>query len=185
MATRLEKFIKGSAAGVFNQHSNFDIKNRFTVFGIRDLEENLRPVAMYIILDYIWNRVRRNQVRRLLVIDEAWYLIKHKDSAQYLHSFAKRARKYHLGLTTITQDVEDFLSIEEGRAILTNSSLQILLKQSTAAVDKITEVFHLTGGEKHFLLSTGIGEGLFFAGQAHVAIKVIASEKEMEMLSQT
>ena len=185
MATRLEKFIKGSAAGVFNQHSNFDIKNRFTVFGIRDLEENLRPVAMYIILDYIWNRVRRNQVRRLLVIDEAWHLIKHKDSAQYLHSFAKRARKYHLGLTTITQDVEDFLSIEEGRAILTNSSLQILLKQSTAAVDKITEVFHLTGGEKHFLLSTGIGEGLFFAGQAHVAIKVIASEKEMEMLSQT
>ena len=185
LATRLEKFIKGSAAGVFNQHSNFDIKNKFTVFGIRDLEENLRPVAMYIILDYIWNRVRRDKVRRVLVIDEAWYLVKHKDSARYLQSFAKRARKYQLGLTTITQDVEDFLSVEEGKAILTNSSLQILLKQSTAAVDKIAEVFNLTGGEKHFLLSVGIGEGLFFAGQSHVAIKVIASEKETQLLSQT
>ncbi|OGK29332.1 hypothetical protein A3D08_00580 [Candidatus Roizmanbacteria bacterium RIFCSPHIGHO2_02_FULL_43_11] len=111
-------------------------------------------------------------------------MVKHKDSARYLQSFAKRARKYQLGLTTITQDVEDFLSVEEGRAILTNSSLQILLKQSTAAIDKIEEVFNLTGGEKHFLLSSGIGEGLFFAGQSHVAIKVIASDKESALLSQ-
>lgn len=185
MATRLEKFIKGSASGIFNSHSNFDIKNPFTVFGIRDLEENLRPVAMYIILDYIWNRIRKDKVRRILVVDEAWYLVKQKDSARYLQSFAKRARKYQLGLTTITQDVEDFLSVEEGKAILTNSSLQILLKQSTAAIEKITEVFNLTGGEKHFLLSSGIGEGLFFAGQAHVAIKVLASDKEAALLNQT
>ena len=185
LATRLEKFIKGSASGIFNSHSNFDIHNPFTVFGIRDLEENLRPVAMYIILDYIWNRVRRDKTRRILIVDEAWYLVKQKDSARYLQSFAKRARKYQLGLTTISQDVEDFLSVEEGRAILTNSSLQILLKQSTAAIDKIEDVFNLTGGEKHYLLSAGIGEGLFFAGQSHVAIKIIASDKEAAILNQT
>jgi len=178
LAGRLEKFIKGSAAGIFNEHSNFDLKNKCTVFGVRDLEENLRPIAMYIILDYIWGRIRKNQKSRVLVIDEAWYLIKHKDSATYLFGLAKRARKYHLGLTTITQDVEDFLGTEEGRAILTNSSLQILLKQSTAAIDSVGEVFNLTNGEKHFLLSGGIGEGLFFAGQSHVAIKIIASEEE-------
>lgn len=185
LATRLEKFIKGSASGIFNSQSNFDIHNPFTVFGVRDLEENLRPVAMYIILDYIWNRIRRDKTRRILIVDEAWYLVKQKDSARFLHSFAKRARKYQLGLTTITQDVEDFLSVEEGRAILTNSSLQILLKQSTAAIDRIEEVFSLTGGEKHFLLSAGVGEGLFFAGQSHVAIKIIASDKEVATLSQT
>lgn len=184
LANRLEKFIKGSASGVFNQQSNFDIKNRFTVFGIRDLEENLRPIAMYIILDYIWNRIRKNRKKRVLVVDEAWYLIKHKDSASYLHSFAKRARKYLLGLTTITQDVEDFLNTEEGKAIITNSSLQILLKQSTAAIEHIAEVFNLTSGEKHFLLSTDTGEGLFFAGQSHVAIKVFASEEEQRIINQ-
>jgi type IV secretory pathway VirB4 component len=185
LATRLEKFIKGSASGIFNQQSNFDIKNKFTVFGIRDLEENLRPVAMYIVLDYIWNKIRKDKKKRVLVIDEAWYLVKQKDSARYLQSFAKRARKYQLGMTTITQDVEDFLAVEEGRAILTNSSLQILLKQSTASIEKLSEVFNLTGGEKHFLLSTGVGEGLFFAGQSHVAIKVIASENEFNTLNQT
>lgn len=178
LADRLEKFIAGSAAGIFNQQSNFDIKNSLTVFGIRDLEENLRPVAMYIILDYVWNRVRKDRKKRVLVVDEAWYLIKQKDSGAYLHSFAKRARKYLLGLTTITQDVEDFLSTNEGKAILTNSSLQIILKQSTAAVEKITETFYLTAGEKHFLLSVGVGEGLFFAGHNHVGFKVVASEEE-------
>lgn len=184
LAGRLEKFIKGSASGVFNQQSSFDIKNKFTVFGVRDLEENLRPIAMYIILDYVWNRIRKDPKKRVLIVDEAWYLIKHKDSAEYLHSFAKRARKYLLGLTTITQDVEDFLSTDEGKAIITNSSLQILLKQSTAAVDKVAEVFNLTGGEKHFLLSSGVGEGLFFAGQSHVAIKIIASEEEHKTITQ-
>lgn len=182
MADRLEKFVSGSASGIFNQRSNFDIKNPLTVFGIRDLEENLRPVAMYIVLDYIWNRVRRDPKKRVLVVDEAWYLIKQKDSGAYLHSFAKRARKYHLGLTTITQDVEDFLSTDEGKAIITNSSLQIILKQSTAAVEKISETFYLTGGEKHFLLSAGVGEGLFFAGHSHVGFKVVASEEEKTLI---
>lgn len=182
LADRLEKFVKGSASGIFNQQSNFDIKNPFTVFGIRDLEENLRPVAMYIVLDYIWNRVRKDKKKRVLIVDEAWYLIKQKDSGAYLHSFAKRARKYLLGLTTITQDVEDFLTTDEGRAIITNSSLQIILKQSTAAVEKITETFYLTGGEKHFLLSAGVGEGLFFAGHSHVGFKVIASDEEKTLV---
>jgi len=182
LADRLEKFVRGSAAGIFNAQSNFDIKNPFTVFGIRDLEENLRPVAMYIILDYVWNRVRKDRRKRILVVDEAWYLIKHRDSASYLYSFAKRARKYLLGLTVITQDVEDFLSTNEGKAIINNSSLQIILKQSTASVEKITETFYLTGGEKHFLLSTGVGEGLFFAGRSHVGFSVIASEEEKTLI---
>jgi len=182
LADRLEKFVRGSAAGIFNAHSNFDIKNHLTVFGIRDLEENLRPVAMYIILDYVWNRVRKDRKKRILVVDEAWYLIKHKDSAAYLHSFAKRARKYLLGLTVITQDVEDFLSTDEGKAIINNSSLQIILKQSTASVEKITETFYLTGGEKHFLLSAGVGEGLFFAGRSHVGFYVIASSEERVLI---
>jgi len=183
LADRLEKFVRGSASGIFNSRSNFDIKNTFTVFGIRDLEENLRPVAMYIILDYIWHRVRRGEHRkRVLIVDEAWYLIKNKDSGAYLHSFAKRARKYKLGMTTITQDVEDFLGTEEGKAIITNSSLQIILKQSTAAVDQITKTFYLTGGEKHFLLSAGVGEGLFFAGQSHVGFQVVASEEEKRLI---
>ncbi len=182
LADRLEKYVKGSAGGIFNQQSSFDIKNQFTVFGIRDLEENLRPVAMYIVLDYIWNRIRREKKKRVLVVDEAWYLIKNKDSGSYLHSFAKRARKYLLGLTTITQDVEDFLATDEGRAIITNSSLQIILKQSSSAVDKITETFYLTGGEKHFLLAAGVGEGLFFAGQSHVGFQVIASEEEKGLI---
>ncbi len=182
LADRLEKFVRGSAAGIFNQQSNFDIKNPFTVFGIRDLEENLRPVAMYVVLDYIWNRIRKEHKKRVLIVDEAWYLIKQKDSGAYLHAFAKRARKYLLGLTTITQDVEDFLSTDEGKAIITNSSLQIILKQSTAAVEKITETFYLTGGEKHFLLSAGVGEGLFFAGHNHVGFRVIASDEEKTLI---
>ena len=183
LADRLEKYVQGSAAGILNSKSNFDIKNRMTVFGIRDLEEDLRPAAMYIVLDYIWHRVRRGDPRkRVLVVDEAWYLIKNKDSGTYLHNFAKRARKYKLGMTTITQDVEDFLATDEGRAIITNSSLQIILKQSTAAVDKITKTFYLTGGEKHFLLSAGVGEGLFFAGQSHVGFQVIASESEKSLI---
>ncbi len=183
LASRLEKFVKGSAAGVFNQQSNFDLKKSFTVFGIRDIDENIRPVVMYIILDYVWNRIRRERKKRILVIDEAWYLIKHRDSASYLFSFAKRARKYLLGLTTITQDTADFLSTDEGTAIVTNSSLHILLKQSVAGIDKISQVFKLTKGERRLLLSSDIGEGLFFASQSHVGIKIIASEKEKKLLS--
>jgi len=185
MSFKFEKFIKGSAAGIFNSQSNFAFKNKLTIFGIRDLEENLRPVAMYIVLDYIWTKIKHEKKKRILIVDEAWYLIKQKDTAEYIFNFAKRARKYGLGLTTITQDVEDFLATNEGKAIITNSSLQILLKQSPVAIDKLTEIFYLTSGEKHFLLSSGVGEGLFFAGQAHVALRVIAAPHEKEIIEGT
>ncbi len=181
LAERLEKFVKGSLAGIFNQRSNLDLKNALTVFNIKDLEAELRPIAMYIILDYIWTKIKRVVKKRLLIVDEAWYLMKHPDSATFLYGIAKRARKYYLGVTTITQDVEDFMTTDYGKAIITNSSLQILLKQSTAAIDKLTQVFYLSGGEKHFLLSAGVGEGLFFAGSSHAAIQVIASQEEYQL----
>lgn len=175
---RLEKYIKGSMRGIFDQRTTVNLKNTFTVFSIRDLEDSLRPTAMFIILDYIWTRVRKDRRKRLLIVDEAWYLMKYPDSATFLYSMAKRARKYYLGVTTVTQDVEDFLSSDYGKAIVTNSSIQILMKQSAAAIDKIAEVFYLSEGEKHLLLSSDIGEGLFFAGSNHVAIKVQASPEE-------
>lgn len=183
LAGRLEKFIKGSLSGIFNQKSNIDIVNPFTVFGIKDLEAELRPIAMFIVLDYIWTRVKRDLKKRILIVDEAWYLMKQPDSATFLYGIAKRARKYYLGLTTITQDVEDFLSTDHGKAIITNSSIQILLKQSAASIDKLAETFYLSGGEKHFLLSADVGEGLFFAGPSHVAMRVIASPDEYELVT--
>lgn len=183
LAARLEKFIKGSFAGLFNAQTNVDINNKFVVFGIRDLEEALRPVAMYIILDFIWNKIRRQLKRRILVVDEAWYLMKYQDSAQFLYGLAKRARKYYLGVTTITQDVQDFLNSDYGKAIVTNSSIQILLKQHPAAIDQVADVFYLSEGEKQLLLGADIGEGLFFAGRNHVAIRVIASPEEHKLIT--
>lgn len=183
LADRLEKFVKGSFKGIFDGHSNIDINNQLTVFSLRDLEDTLRPTAMFIILDYIWTRVKKEMKRRLLIVDEAWYLMKYADSANFLRSMAKRARKYYLGVTTITQDVEDFFATEYGKSIITNSSLQILMKQSSVAVDKIAEVFYLSEGEKQMLLSADVGEGLFFAGNNHVAMKVIASPEEHELIT--
>lgn len=185
LADRLEKFIRGSLAGIFNQKSNLKIENPFTVFCVRDLESELRPIAMFMILDFVWTKIKRELKKRIMVVDEAWYLMQHKDSAAFLYGIAKRARKYYLGLTTITQDVEDFLSTDHGKAIITNSSIQILLKQSPVAIDKIAEVFYLSGGEKSYLLSADIGEGLFFAGQSHVAMKVVASPEEYEIITTT
>lgn len=181
MADRLEKFIKGSLAGIFNQPSNVDIKNPFTVFSLKELEDELRPIAMYIILDYVWTRIKKEMKKRILVVDEAWYLMRYPDSATFLYSIAKRARKYFLGLTTITQDVEDFLGSDYGKAIVQNSSIQILLKQSPAAIDEVARVFYLSQGEKNLLLSAEVGSGLFFAGPAHVAIRVVASESEHQL----
>lgn len=178
LSYRLEKFIKGSFRGIFDSKSNLDINNQFTVFGIKEMEDELRPIAMFIILDFIWTRIKRDLKRRLLVVDEAWYMMKYPDSASFLFSLAKRARKYYLGVTTITQDVEDFLNTDHGKAIVTNSSIQLLLKQSTAAVDRLQEVFYLSEGEKRLLLAADIGEGLFFAGQNHVAVRIIASPEE-------
>ncbi len=181
LAERLEKFVKGSLSGIFNQKSNVNLTNQLTVFNIKELEAELRPIAMFIVLDFIWNKIKRDVKRRILVVDEAWYLMKHPDSATFLYGIAKRARKYYLGVTTITQDVEDFLSTDYGKAIITNSSLQILLKQSPAAIDKLSQIFYLSTGEKHYLLSANVGEGLFFAGASHVAIQVIASPEEYQL----
>ena len=183
LADRIERFIKGSLAGIFDQRSNVDIRNTFTVFSIRDLEDKLRPIAMYIILDYIWTKIKRDLRKRILVVDEAWYLMKYPDSALFLYSIAKRARKYYLGLTTITQDIEDFLDSDYGKAIVTNSSIQILMKQSPATIDRIAKTFYLSEGEKHLLLSCDIGEGLFFAGPNHVAMRVVASPEEHQLVT--
>jgi len=183
MAERLEKFIKGSLSGIFDQPSTVDLRNTFTVFSIIELQEELRPIAMFIILDYIWTRIRRDRKKRLLIVDEAWYLMKYPDSASFMYSIAKRARKYNLGLTTITQDVEDFLGSDYGKAIVTNSSIQVLLKQSAAAITRIVEVFYLSEGEKNLLLAADVGEGLFFAGPNHIAIRVQASPEEHLLLT--
>jgi len=183
MADRLEKYVKGGFTGIFDQYSNIDIKNAFTVFSLKELEESLRPIAMFIILDYIWTKIKKVMKKRVLVVDEAWYLMKYPDSANFLYSIAKRARKYYLGLTTITQDVEDFLGSDYGKAIVTNSSLQILMKQSPAAIEKVSQTFYLSEGEKHLLLSADIGEGLFFAGASHVAIRVVASPDEHQLVT--
>lgn len=178
LADRVEKYIKGSFMGIFDQHTNIDLKNPFTVFSVRDLEETLRPIAMFIILDFIWTRIRRNLKKRILIVDEAWHMMRYPDTAQFLYSIAKRSRKYYLGLTTITQDVEDFLAQDIGKAIVTNSALKLLMKQSPAAIDRVAEVFKLSEGEKQLLLAADIGEGIFFAGANHVAIRVVASEQE-------
>ncbi len=183
LADRLEKFVKGSLIGIFNQQSNIDIKNTFTVFSVKNLEEELRPIAMHLILDFIWTRVKNDIKKRLLIVDEAWYMMQHADSATFMYSIAKRARKYYLGLTTISQDVEDILASDYGKAIVTNSSIQILLKQSPASIDKLGEVFYLSEGEKHLLLASDVGEGIFFAGPNHVAIRVIAAPDEHALVT--
>ncbi len=183
LAQRLRKYTTGTFAGIFSQQSNVDINNQMVVFNIRDLEDELRPVAMYIVLSHIWNVVRAQQKKRLLIVDEAWQLMKYDDSASFLFSLAKRARKYYLGLTTITQDVEDFMGSKMGRAIVANSSMQLLLKQSASAVDVLSDVFKLTTEEKNRLSSFPVGQGLFFAGQNHVVIQIIASQTEESLIT--
>ena len=183
LAQRLRKYTTGTFAGIFSQQSNVDINGKMVVFNIRDLEDELRPVAMYIVLSHIWNRVRADQRKRMLIVDEAWQLMKYDDSANFLFSLAKRARKYYLGLTTISQDVEDFMSSKMGRAIVANSSIQVLLKQSTSAVDILANVFKLTDEERKRLASFPVGQGLFFAGSNHVHIEVIASPTEQMLVT--
>jgi type IV secretory pathway VirB4 component len=185
LGLRLQKYTTGTFAGLFNQPTNIKLDRNFVVFSIRDLEDELRPVGMYMVLSFIWNMVRhREEMKpRILVIDEAWWLMKFPDSANYLYTFAKRARKYYLGLTIITQDVEDFLESSQGRAVINNSSLQLLLKQSPASIDKVAEVFHLTEGEKFMLLESNVGQGLFFAGHSHVAIEIVASYTEDQIIT--
>jgi type IV secretory pathway VirB4 component len=185
LAQRLRKYTSGTFAGIFSQQSNIDINNHMVVFNIRDLEDELRPVAMYIVLSHIWNITRSQQRKRMLIVDEAWQLMKYDDSANFLFSLAKRARKYYLGLTTITQDVEDFMGSKMGRAIVANSSMQLLLKHSSSAVEVLSDVFKLTEEEKKRLANFPVGQGLFFAGQNHVHIQIQASPTEQGLISTT
>ena len=183
MAQRISRFVTGTYSGIFNKPTNITLDSGLMVFSIRDLEDELRPIAMYIILNYIWNRVRSSLKKRILVIDEAWTMMQYEDSAKFLFGLVKRARKYYLGVSTITQDVEDFIRSPYGKPIVTNSSLQILLKQSPSAIEPLQKVFNLTEGEKYMLLNSGVGQGLFFAGLKHVAIQVIASFSEDKIVT--
>jgi conjugal transfer ATP-binding protein TraC len=183
MAERLYKYTRGSFSGVINQPTNIDIANRLIIFSIRDLEEELRPIAMYVVLNFIWNLIRARLKKRILIIDEAWIMIKNDDSATFLFGLVKRARKYYLGVSTITQDVEDFLRSPYGRPIITNSSLQLLLKQAPATIDVVVKAFNLTEAEKFLLLSAEVGTGLFFAGKRHVAIQIIPSYFENQIIT--
>jgi type IV secretory pathway VirB4 component len=183
LVKRIKKFTKGTFADFFNQQTNISLNKSFIVFGIRDMEESLRPIALYIIMRYVWNIVRTNLKKRILVIDEAWWLMQSEDGASFLFGLVKRGRKYWLGVTTITQDVADFMKSDYGKAIITNSSLQLLMKQSTASIDLIQKAFNLTEQEKYLLIEAAVGEGLFFAGRKHVAITIVASQKENEIIS--
>jgi conjugal transfer ATP-binding protein TraC len=183
LAARIEKYVRGSFIGIFDKQTNIEIENPFTVFSIRELQDALRPIAMFIILDFIWTRVKRDLKPRLLVVDEAWHMMRFEDSAQFLWSIVKRARKYFLGLTTITQDVDDFLSQDIGKAVVTNSALRVLFKQAPAAIDKVGDVFYLSQGERSLLLGSNVGEGIFFAGNNHAPITVVASPEEHKLIT--
>lgn len=183
LVQKLSKYTHGTWSGFLNQPSNVDINSKFIVFSLRDMEDDLKPAAMYIVTHYIWNAVRKNLKKRLLVIDEAWWMMKSEDTASFLLNLAKRGRKYYLGLSTITQDVDDFLKSPYGTPIVTNSSIQILLKQSPTTIDRLQQLFNLTDEEKYLLLESNVGEGVFFVGVKHVAIKVIASYTEDQIIT--
>lgn len=180
---RLGKYVDGTFSSLFNQPTNFTLEGGLVVFSVRDLEESLRPIAIFTVLNYIWNTVRQEQKRRIMVVDEAWWMMQYEDSARFLYGLAKRARKYFLGLTIISQDVEDFLSNKYGKAVVSNSAMQVLLKQSTSSIDVVSNVFNLTEQEKYLLLNAGVGEGLFFAGLNHVAMKITASYTEDQIIT--
>jgi type IV secretory pathway VirB4 component len=180
---KLSKYVEGTFANLYNRPTNFELKPGFVVFSVRDLEEALRPIAIYTVLDYIWTKIRMTMKRRILIVDEAWWMMQYEDSARFLYGLAKRARKYYLGLTIISQDVEDFLSSRYGKAVVNNASMQVLMKQSTASIDIVASVFNLTEGEKYLLLESDVGEGLFFAGLNHVAFKAVASYTEDQIIT--
>lgn len=183
LCARLSKYVEGTYANMFNQPTNFELSSGFVVFSVRDLEDQLRPIAMYMILNYIWTAIRAETKRRIMVVDEAWWMMQYEDSAKFLHGLVKRARKYYLGVTVISQDVEDFLASRYGKAVVSNASMQLLMKQSASSIDIVAETFGLTEGEKYLLLESDVGEGLFFAGLNHVAVKIVASYAEDQIIT--
>ena len=183
LVKRLRKFTKGVYSGFFNYPTNVTMDNKLVVFGIKNLETELRPLAMFIVMRYIWNTVKQELKKRLLIIDEAWWLMQSEDSSSFLFGIVKRGRKYWLGVTTVTQDVNDFMKSEYGQPIISNSSLQLLMKQSPATINIVKETFNLTDQEKYLLLETPIGEGIFFAGEKHVSIRIVASYTEDQIIT--
>ena len=183
LVLKLRKYTDGTFSGLFNAPTNVNTGNQLVVFSVRDLEDELRPMAIYSLVNYIWNIVRSEKKKRLLIIDEAWWLMMHEDSAKFIYALVKRCRKYYLGVTTITQDVNDFLRSQYGQAIVNNSALQLLMRQSPAAIDIIQKTFMLTEGEKYLLLESAVGEGIFFAGNKHAAIRVVASYTEDQLIT--
>ena len=183
LVLKLKKYTEGTFSGLFNAPTNVNMSNQLVIFSVRDLEDELRPMAIYSLINYVWNIVRSERKKRLLIIDEAWWLMTHEDSAKFIFALVKRCRKYYLGVTTITQDVSDFLRSQYGQSIVTNSALQLLLRQSPAAVDIIQKTFMLTEGEKYLLLESAVGEGIFFAGLKHAAIKIVASYTEDQLIT--
>lgn len=183
LVQRLSKYTKGTWSGFINRPTNVDINKKFVAFSVRDMEDELKPVAMYIVTHFIWNAIRKELKKRLLVVDEAWWMMKSEDTASFLYSMAKRGRKYYLGLATITQDVADFLKSPYGLPMISNSSIQLLLKQSPSVIDEVQKTFNLTDEEKYLLLESDVGEGIFFAGLKHVAIKIIASYTEDQIIT--
>lgn len=183
LGIRLEKYTKGVFAGFVNKPTNVNIDNQLAVFNIRDLEEELRPVAMYLILHFIWNRIRSDIQKRVVVVDEAWVMMEHEDAARFMFSIAKRIRKYYGGLTTITQDISDFMASKRGKAIVSNSSLQLLMRQSQSSIDVVADTFYLTDQEKYLLMDCNVGEGIFFAGAKRAAIQVVASYNEHKIVT--
>jgi len=183
LLSRLQKYTSGTWAGFMNRATNVDINQKFVVFSLRDMEDELKTIAMYIITNFIWGSIRRRLAKRLMVIDEAWWMMRSEDTASFLFSLAKRGRKYYLGISTITQDVDDFLRSPYGVPMITNSSLQLLMKQSPTSIDNVQKTFNLTDEEKYLLIESGVGEGIFFAGLKHVAIKVIASYTEDQIIT--
>jgi type IV secretory pathway VirB4 component len=180
---KLKKYTEGTWGGFMNKPTNIDIERKFIVFSVRDMEDELKPIAMHIIMHHLWNAIRKNLRKRLLVIDEAWWMMQSEDTASFLFKLAKRGRKYYLGLATITQDVGDFINSPYGMPIISNSSIQLLMKQSPSVINKIQDTFNLTDEEKYLLLESDVGEGIFFAGRKHVALKIIASYTEDQIIT--
>jgi conjugal transfer ATP-binding protein TraC len=183
MALKLSKYVTWTFGKIFNNYTNVDINNAMTVFSIRDLEDVLKTPAMFNVLNFIRTKVRSHKKKRLLVCDEAWIMLKHKTSAEFLFGLIKRARKYGVGITTISQDIEDFVKSEYGKPIISNSALQILLKQSTTSIKSLNSLLWLSEAEQRRLVSCGIWEWLIFAGPQHVWVKVLASPQESAFIS--
>jgi len=183
LCSRLDRFVKGSLSSVFDSQTNIKLDNRLIVFDIKDLNESIRSIMMMVVANFVNNEVKQNPQKRMLVIDEGWMLLQEPESARFISGLVRRARKYYLGVTIITQQANDFLNQDYGKAIASQSSLRVLMRQDTTTIKKVAEEFHLSAYEQHYLLTCDRGEALIIADQNHVAVKVVASEEEHPLLT--